>query len=278
MPNENHANSNADQERHKKRNVLKPGIKRILWVGLILLVGLLVSTFWLASGRILFFTGSFLSLATLTVIALQSITYSGQWKAMDEGLAIERNKTNPRLRIAEVTAEDFEVGKRPFYVVTIANDGLLAATDVRIHMSIEIGAEKPLDWIDDPIVTIPASGKEHYFIHSSFWLSREQFDSFDNAGVPLRVVGFFEYLPIGITNFCYKYVPTQGEYRPPKVPQFVPCDFTPRLSTTVHIKEGIEAKATVGAVGVVIKKNPTEETRPQEDSEGKREDDKQNPA
>jgi uncharacterized membrane protein len=154
-----------------------------------------------------------------------------------ESVTIERAKTDPRLRIAEVTAENFEVGKRPFFVVTIANDGLLAATGVKIAMHIEIGNETPMNWIDDQVVTIPANGREHYFIHSSSWMTQEHLDGFENA-VPLRVVGFFEYLPVGTTKVCYKYLALQGDYRPPKIPQFVPCDFNPRLNTSIVPETG----------------------------------------
>ncbi len=153
-----------------------------------------------------------------------------QNERLNESVVRERAKTDARLRIAEVTAENFEVGKRPFYVVTIANDGLIAATGVRIHMSVEINAEKPMDWIHDQVVTIPASGREHYFIHSSFWMTQEHYDSFDNAGVPLRVVGFFEYWPIGVTNFCYKYVPTQGDIGRRRYRNSFPAILNPALT------------------------------------------------
>jgi hypothetical protein len=175
-----------------------------------------------------------LNVLILLVIAVQTYIYIGQWDAMAEGLKIERDKTDPRLRVAEVTAEHFEVGKRPFFVVTMANDGSLAATDVRIHMSIQINDETPMNWINDVVVTIPANGKRHDFIHSSSWLSQEQIESFESSKTSLKVVGFFDYAPVGLTTFCYKYVPLQGEERPPKIPQFVPCDYTPRLNTTLY--------------------------------------------
>jgi hypothetical protein len=274
MPNDLQTKTNAEQIEQKKSEVLQPAVKGILWGGGGLLALLLVFTFALPAGRILFFTGSLLSLVTLVIITLQSLIYSGQWKAMGESLAIERAKTDPRLRIAEVTAENFEAGKRPFYIVTIANDGLLAATGVKIHMGIEIGNEKPMDWINDVVVTIPANGREHYFIHSSSWLSREQFEGFDNSNVSLRVVGFFEYSPVGITNFCYKYVPTQGEFRPPKIPQFVPCDFTPRLNTTLQIQTG-HFKLTGQAVTMIHGKAEAKPTEGNEDGNNK--DEKGNP-
>jgi hypothetical protein len=172
-------------------------------------------------------------------LIVQVVINRKQWEAMQATLKIERAKTDPRLRVAEVTAEDFKVGKRPFYVVTIANDGLLTATDVRIHMGIEINDQKPMDWINDVVVIIPANGKEHHFIHSSFWLSEEQVDALEMSRDSLRVVGFFEYAPVGRIPFCYKYLPLQGESRPSKIRQFVPCDYTPRLNTTLIVQPGM---------------------------------------
>lgn len=220
----------------------KPFLPGGLWYILLAGVGLLGVLYWLSRAFLVttdqytFLVLGGANILIFLAILVQALIYRRQWDAMTAALGIERTKTDPRLRVAEVVAESFEVGKRPFYIVTIANDGLLAAMNVRIHMSIEIGNEKPMDWIHDQVVTIPANGREHYFIHSSSWLGQEQFDSFEKAGIPLRVVGFFEYPPKRITNFCYKYVPLQGEYRPPKVPQFVPCDFTPRLNTTLRIQ------------------------------------------
>jgi hypothetical protein len=254
MPNENHANPNAIQKTNDESYISQPGIKGIL-VGSVGLLALLVAfTFALPAGRILFFTGGFLSLVTLVVIALQSVIYSGQWKAMRAGLEMERAKTDPRLRVAEVRAVNFDVGMRPVFIVTIANDGLIAATGVRIHLGVEIDTDKALDWIHDPVVTIPASGKESYFILSSSWLEQAQIEGFNKETIALRVVGFFDYWPVGLTKFCYKYLPWDGE-RPEDIPQFVPCDFEPRLNTTLHIKSGVMALGSVGVVGVVIKQD-----------------------
>src|SRR5688572_20501776 len=99
MPNEElQTKGHSVQIEQNKSEVLQPGVKRILWGGGGLLALLLVFTFALPAGRILFLTGSLLSLVTLVIIALQSLIYSGQWKAMAESLAIERAKTDPRLR------------------------------------------------------------------------------------------------------------------------------------------------------------------------------------
>ncbi len=261
----NDTNAEAESGYPKERNTNGPLANRIIIVGVSLLgivILALVARFLPdMKERMRFFTDTSLGWLVFVVVAVQTYFSTKQWDAMTEALEIERAKTNPRLRIAEVTAENFDVGKRPVFIVTIANDGLIAATGVRIHMSIEIDVEKPMDWIHDQVVTIPASGREHYFIHSSFWMTPEQMDSFDKAGVPLRVVGFFEYAPIGITNFCYKYVPMQGEYRPAKIPQFVPCDFTPRLNTTLLAKPGhvtLTGSAVILTRGQVVPKDKEE--------------------
>lgn len=207
-----------------------------------------------------FGTDMLLNVLILMAITIQAYIYTQQWEAMNEGLQIERAKTNPRLRVARVRAEGFQIGKRPVFIVTITNDGLIAATSVRVHMEVLIGTDKEIGWIHAPVVSIPANGQEHYFIRSSSWLTQEQFVAFNNDLV-LKVMGYFEYWPIGRTNFCYKYVPWDEE-RPKDVPQFVPCDFEPRLNTTLHLA-GIEAKLTLHAAGVVIAK-ATKETEPQE--------------
>jgi hypothetical protein len=242
----------------------EPSYLRLVFIcGGIAVAGLLIASIWWPNltERTKFFTGNLLNLIIALAVIAQVLIYRKQWNAMAEGLEIERDKTSPRLRVAEVTAESFETGKRPFYVVTIANDGLLAATDVRIHMSIEINDEKPMDWINDVVVTIPANGKEHHFIHSSSWLSEEQLDGFDNSKDSLRVVGFFEYASVGRIPICYKYLPLQGEYRPPKIPQFVPCDYTPSLNTTLHV-QGAVMKTTVGNITATVGTNPQGEIRP----------------
>jgi hypothetical protein len=273
VPDHNQPNSDANKSTNTNRNSLRAayasiksvpvGLWWILGGGVVGFLGILAIAIFHPSlaERWKFGADMALNLLVLLAIVIQVYINRRQWDSMNEALAIERAKTDPRLRVAEVVAENFDVGKRPFFIVTITNDGLLAASGVRIHMSIEIGNEKPMDWIHDQIVTIPANGREHYFVHSSFWLSQEQFDSFDKAGVPLRVVGFFEYAPVGVTNFCYKYVPLQGEYRPAKVPQFVPCDFTPRLNTTLIPGTGhltLTGHAVIMTRGQVVPKNKEE--------------------
>jgi hypothetical protein len=268
MPEQNHTEANS--EHPKKRNRYSPraayaqfqllpvGLRYMIWAAFIVVaVVAIVSLFFPnMKDRIKFFTDSSLNVLIVLVVAVQAYIYTKQWGAMTEGLAIERAKTDPRLRIAEVTAQNFEVGERPTFIVTIANDGLIAATGVKVHMGVEIDVDKELDWIHDPIVTIPASGKEHYFILSSSWLEQQHIDAFNNA-VALRVVGFFDYWPVGRTDFCYRYLPWEGP-RPEGIPQFVPCDFEPRLNTTLRIT-GAQVRGEVGTVTAIVQRNPPEE-------------------
>jgi hypothetical protein len=261
MPNALQTKSHADQIEQKKSEVLQPGIKRILWGGSGLLVLLLVFTFALPAGRILFFTGGLLSVVTLVIIALQAYIYSGQWKAMAEGLAIERAKTDPRLRVADVRVQNFEAGKSPVFLVTIANGGLIDATGVELQIGIRMDGDTAVDWSAEQIVTIPARGQEVYPVFSTSQLEQQHIDGF-NSTVPLKVVGHFTYSPVGRKEFCYKYQPRNifG------LPQFAPCDFDPHLNTTLRI-QGAVMKMTAGNVTLTVQKNPPEKSQPTKKAE-----------
>ena len=147
------------------------------------------------------------------------------------------------------------------------------------HMSIEINDQKPMDWIDDVVVTVPANGKEHHFIHSSTWLSQEQLESFDYDKTSLRVVGFFEHAqsrayPRSAISICL----CRGDVGPPKIPQFVRCDYTPRLNTTWIPQTGhftLTGNAVIMTHGKVIPKSEDEGEKQQGDegSEGNEERD-----
>ena len=247
MPEHPHPSDNPKKADNGYNNVAPRYLMWVLIGGGIALLGLLLtSIYWPnLTERTKFFTGNLLNLVVSLAVIAQVLIYRNQWQ-------IERARIDQRLRVAEVRAENFEVGKRPIFIVTIANDGLIDATDVRIHMGVEMDTDKELNWIHDPIVTIPASGKEHFFILSSSWLEQPHIDGFNNT-VPLKVVGYFDYWPVGRKDFCYRYLPWDGQ-RPEKIPQFLPCDFEPRLNTTLHLSAGVMALGEVGVVGVVIKK------------------------
>lgn len=233
----------------------------LLWVligGGIALFGLLLLSIYLPNltERVKFFTGNFLNLVVSLAVIAQVLIYRNQWH-------IERARIDQRLRIADVRVEDFETGKRPIFIVTIANDGLIDATDVKIHIGVRIGGDNDMDWIDDPIVTIPASSKESYFIRSSSWLTQEQIYAF-NKDLALEVVGHFTYWPVGKKTFCYKYLIWEGE-RPQAIPRFVPCDFGPRLNTTLRI-QGAVMKTSVGNVTATVQKTQPQDERQEKGS------------
>jgi hypothetical protein len=86
MPDSTHKNGSTGNKDQKKNYVLDPGIQRILLAGAGLLIVVIVGTFFLPAGRILFFTQNFLALVVLVVIGIQAYIYSGQWRAMQDSL------------------------------------------------------------------------------------------------------------------------------------------------------------------------------------------------
>jgi hypothetical protein len=227
---------------------------------------------------------------TVAFVGEQASTMKGQFTVM-QGQLREMEKqsqtsrqlfemqaaiTNPRLRVAEVRVENFKAGKEPIYILTIANSGLIDATGVQIHMRVEMGTYKILEWINDPIVTIPAKEKEYFYIIDSSGLNQQHIDGF-NDNVPLRVVGHFSHWLISPTEFCYKYQPwEEGRERPEGIRQFVRCDYDPRLNTIVRIT-GNFAIASAGIVTPVIEKAPSEETTPQEGTKPDGNDERKKP-
>lgn len=184
--------------------------------------------------------------------------------------------TNPHLRVAEVRVENFKAGKEPIYIVTIANDGLIDATNVQVHMRVEMGTYKILTLINDPIVTIPAKEKEYFYIIDPSGLKQQHIDDFNKA-VPLKVVGHFTFWLGGLQKFCYKYQPwDEKTERPEGVRQFVRCDYDPRLNTTVVITGNVMT-GVAGTVTPIGGKAPPEEAKPQEETDPKGEDDRDKP-
>lgn len=210
--------------------------------------------------KAIFLTGSLLNLSIIVAVIIQAYIYVGQWDTMErslertddiikkmqaqlgtmnEGLAIERAKTDPRLRVSKVRIENFEAGTSPIFIVTIANDGLIDATGVELHIGIKMGTDKEFNWIDPQTVMIPARGEESYPVDSGAQLEQEHIEGF-NKTVPIEVRVRVKYWPGSPTEpkeFCYKYLPWRGD-RPPDIPQFVPCDFNPHLNIIVHLGAG----------------------------------------
>lgn len=182
-----------------------------------------------------------------------------------EMLKIERTKTNPRLRVSKIRIENFEVGQSPIFITTVANDGFIDATGVELQIGINLGDGREFSWIEPQTVMIPARGEESYPIITGASLSERDMEGFRTV-VPIEVkvrVKYWPGSPAEPQEFCYRYFPWPGK-RPDDVRQFFPCDFKHNLNISLHIS-GMELKATVGTVGVVIKKS-------QEEGQGNREE------
>ncbi len=150
MPNELQTKTDTEQIDQKKTDILQPGVKRVLWGGGGLLVLLLILTFALPAGRILFFTGSLLSLVTLVVIAMQSMIYSGQWKAMVDTVDRSDKMLEAMKRQEKITADALVISNRAsvgvhsiewdkqakIIFVRIENIGLVPAEQINLMVEI----------------------------------------------------------------------------------------------------------------------------------------------
>src|SRR6266545_1548397 len=113
----------SEPDNPKKANKHRPIARRIIGASLLGIIVLALVARFLPDmkERMRFFTDTALGWLVFVVVAVQTYFSTKQWDAMTEGLEIERAKTDPRLRVAEVSAENFEAGKRPVFIVTIAN-------------------------------------------------------------------------------------------------------------------------------------------------------------
>jgi hypothetical protein len=241
MPETQKASNHQKESNHKKKWRSSAWLWFVLY-GIVVLAGLSIGSCYFKNGadRAKFWVEGLLSAGVLSVVIVQAVIYSKQWKAMASSLDIERAKSNPRLRISRVRVENLKVGSEPTFIVTITNDGLIDATGVRLHIDVKLGDDKELNWNRDPVVMIPARGSESYPVRFRSKLSHENVVGFIEQGVPLRVEGYFTYWPDGSTRFfCYKYFPWHGETeRPPDIPQFVPCDYDPGLNIGLKLGTG----------------------------------------
>lgn len=257
-----------------KKNYQKP--RRRFWIVLYFLGGLAAVVFvlWLISlclnpaisDPIQFITGNLLNALIFAAIVTQAYIYHGQLRVMS--VAFE-----PRLRITSVRAEGFEIGMGPAFIVSIINDGAMDAEAVELSIEVRLTKEATpvVKWSHPQTVTIPAHQEHHYPVPWRSPLTQELLDGFNN-NVPLEITGYFK-LGDNRTDFCYRYYPWQGK-RPQGVSQFIPSDFSPAITHIVSPK-GIEARATIGTVGVVISKSPEAEEKPKTEQNG--EDNKGNP-
>lgn len=201
------------------------------------------------------FVDSMFNLAIVIVVIVHAVIYYKQTEAMNaqlaatkETLARERAQIDPRLRVSKVRMENFQVGLAPIFITTVANDGLIDATGVELHIGAKFGHDREFKWINPQIVTIPARGQESYPIVSGAFFSEEDLRAFNSNSAPIEVSVGLRYWP-GSPNeprrFCYRYLPWHGGERPDDIPQFVPCDFNPGLNITLQIPSGV-MKHTAG--------------------------------
>jgi hypothetical protein len=228
--------------------------------------------------RMKLFTDAALGWLVFVVVAAQAYIYRQQWDAMHSALEIERTKSNPRLRVSKIRIENFEAGASPIFITTIANDGLIDATGVELHIGIGIGTRQEFNWGDPQTVMIPARGKESYPAMCNAILNEELVKGL-NANIPIEVKVRVKYWPISPkepTEFCYRYLPWPTQNRPDDVPQFVPCDFNPQVNTIVRIPS-VFLIAKPGNVTAVVEKAPPKEAAPKEETNHEDEGDSGNP-
>ena len=170
------------------------------------------------------------------------------------GIAVE-----PRLRISNVRVEDFEVGKWPVFIVSIANEGATDARDVWLQLRVNFreGGTLAQKWSRPQIVTISARQEQHYFLEWNNPLTQEGLEA-----KTLKVSGIIKIGDSEAIKFCYRYYRWKGK-RPEGVSQFVPCDFDPGL-TYVQTHESFRLKL--------------ESQTPEDNNEADDEDDNENPS
>lgn len=267
MIEENDANHDAEQSNRSQSAVAPGHLRWVLIGGGIAFLGLLLAAIYWPNltERTKFFTGNLLNLVIGLAVMAQVLIYRKQWDSMRDQVRIMGVAFNARLRITNVRVEDFEAGKEPVFIVSIINEGATDAKDVALNMRVELAEEErhAVKWSNPQVVTIHAGQEQHYFVPARSLLTQERIDDFNNSAVPLRVTGFFQLRDSKQKEFCYRYYPWGKTKRPAGVSQFIPCDFNPALTHVVSLK-GVEAKATISTVGVVIKKTPLEEARKDE--------------
>jgi hypothetical protein len=172
--------------------------------------------------------------------------------------------SDPRLRVS-VHAEDFAPDKKPIFIVTINNDGLIAATNVAFKMVVKwLGREERLKDVFD----VPAKDTEIQHLVSNGVLTDLQFKSF-NESAPLIVEGTLSYFPYQRKDgdppqpFCYKYHPWKGD-RPEGIPQFIRCERATTVDLAVQI-EGARLTLTPGDVTVRIEPVAPDDISPDEE-------------
>jgi hypothetical protein len=232
-----HELERTKKEKDRKRVLAELGL--ISGAALVTLGGIIaIGYHWIStvpSILVPFVVGAALPLFTLFAIIYQAIVYNRQWRVMknsleqtgeivvqtraqldemkeqgrrfDEGLAIERAKTDPRLRVS-VRAMNFNVDQMPIFVATVTNDGLIPVRDVIIQMVVEWDSDKTESSGDK--FDVPSKESEAHFLPSHTTLDEAQLERFNN-GTYLIVRGTLNYFPFQLKEgdppqeFCFKY-------------------------------------------------------------------------
>lgn len=115
-----------------------------------------------------------------------------QWEIMNEQLALERAKTNPRLQITDVRVDNLKPDESPIFMISIKNVGAIDATNALINLRVSFG--KPIEGalakkLKNPqTVTIPAGQEHTYAVPWSDPVTKEHLERLQK--VPLTVSGF----------------------------------------------------------------------------------------
>jgi hypothetical protein len=277
MPEVNQTNADPNSAQKPNSNPFKAayalfkrlpiGLRRIIWADLgAVAIVVLISIFHpnLAT-RVKFATDGILNLLIVLIIAVQAYIYVRQWDVMEQNLertddvidqmkcqlsAMEAQNTitqqnftmqaainDPRLRIARVTVEDFDPGKKPIFIVKIINDGLIPAQNVDFEMRVQLGVDKEESSSD--MFDVPAKDTEVQHLVSHGVLDEQTISGF-NTDVPLTVRGRMRYFPHfneSPQTFCYQYYPWKGD-RPKEIPQFVRCTRRGTVDIGLHVSGG----------------------------------------
>jgi hypothetical protein len=192
-----------------------------------------------------FFIVNLLSIFVLTAIVVQIYIAHQQWRVM--GIAIE-----PRVRITNITIENLIAGQRPVIILEIANEGATDAKDVGLHIRADVpgGGAK---WSDERTVTIAAHSKQKHFLpwpHIATSIPYKRLRK-------LQVSGYFRLNNQHPNEFCFQYYWWNEGDRPNGLPDFLPCDFDPSITTLVDsggtiTPEGESSKTIGKTLGGVI--------------------------
>jgi hypothetical protein len=250
MPEDNDTQGKQDQQ---SQDIEKPsyvGWWVIVLFGFSLLAALVIVSLVLRQRGCVpewvgFLTTNALSLFLLFAVVIQAYIYFQQRKLMQGQLDVMGIAVAPRLRIADVTVEDFKVGKTPVFIVSIMNDGATDARSVLLNIQVgmkEEGLEKK--WSNPQVVTIPARQTQHYFVPWTRALTGELVHAINTRSTSIKVSGYFKLGDRPQADFCYMYYPWRG-IRPDRISQFIPCDFDPALKTLVGLQAFVKPTASL---------------------------------